>query len=55
MYPEFCWRNLLENSHLGGQKGNWRLTLRWMLGRWVVRFAGGWKWLRIGSSKGIGD
>jgi hypothetical protein len=41
----------LESVHLEDQEGDGRITLRLMVGRWVVRIRGGW--LKTMSNNGF--
>jgi hypothetical protein len=47
MHTEFWYRNLLENVQLEGREGYGRITLRFVLWKYVVRMVGGWNWLGI--------
>jgi hypothetical protein len=41
---------LLENFHLKDWEGGWRITLKWILRKQVVRISSAQNWLRIVSS-----
>jgi hypothetical protein len=46
MYTEFWWGNFLENGFLE-HEGNQRITVKWILGKWMVKIGDRWNWLQI--------
>jgi hypothetical protein len=46
-------RDLLENVHLENREEDERITLRWILGKQVVRMEDWWNWLRIVFINGL--
>jgi hypothetical protein len=42
MHKEFWWGNLLGSIYFENQEAVGRITLRWILGRYVVRIGDGW-------------
>jgi hypothetical protein len=53
MHIEFWWGKLLVIDPLGGFGRNVTVLSLWILGMYVVRMAGGWKWPRIVSNGGL--
>jgi hypothetical protein len=54
--PTKIWlRNFLENGHMEDQEADFRITLRWILGRKFVRMGGEWNWLRTMSNSRLWD
>jgi hypothetical protein len=44
---EFWWGNLLERGHVVDQRGYEKITLRWLLEKYVGWMGSGWNWLSI--------
>ena len=48
----FCWVNLRERDHFGGQGVDGRIILRWGFRKWAVMVWTESSWLRIGTGGG---
>jgi hypothetical protein len=44
----------MKNGHSEDKEGDWRIILRCILGKEVIKMEGGWNWLRIMSNGWLG-
>jgi hypothetical protein len=46
VYTEILWETLLERSHSQDEQRDGGIIRRWLLGKYVMRIGGSWKWFR---------